>query len=141
MDPSHSGIKQPPQTRGQNTALRTVRELRSCAGQPARRCLPLRGPSETARRSGNRPAFCRRLGVRPGQHRRERLGDLLRVSAKCRSVWFGIPRGCTDLLVTDLLVEGRIGKLHGGHLGHTDPWVPPRPSRDRGGIPLWDGRW
>jgi hypothetical protein len=45
--------------------------------QPARRCLPLRGPSKTARRSGNRPALCRRLGVRPGQHRRERLGDLL----------------------------------------------------------------
>jgi hypothetical protein len=37
----------------------------------------LRGPSKTARRSGNRPALCRRLGVRPGQHRRERLGDLL----------------------------------------------------------------
>jgi hypothetical protein len=37
----------------------------------------LRGPSKTARRSGNRPALCRRLGIRPGQHRRERLGDLL----------------------------------------------------------------
>jgi hypothetical protein len=33
--------------------------------------------SKTARRSGNRPALCRRLGVRPAQHRRERLGDLL----------------------------------------------------------------
>jgi hypothetical protein len=33
--------------------------------------------SKTARRSGNRPALCRGLGVRPGQHRRERLGDLL----------------------------------------------------------------
>jgi len=32
--------------------------------------------SKTARRSGNRPALCR-LGVRPGQRRRERLGDLL----------------------------------------------------------------
>jgi len=27
--------------------------------------------------AGNRPALCRRLGVRPGQHRREGLGDLL----------------------------------------------------------------
>jgi hypothetical protein len=33
--------------------------------------------SKTARSSGNRPALCRGLGVRPGQHRRERLGDLL----------------------------------------------------------------
>jgi hypothetical protein len=67
-----------------NTALRTVRELRCCAGQPARRCLPVRGPSKTARRSGNRPALCRRLGVRPGQHRRERLGDLLAGVLGCR---------------------------------------------------------
>jgi hypothetical protein len=33
--------------------------------------------SRTARSSGNRPALCRRLGVRPGQDCRERLGDLL----------------------------------------------------------------
>jgi hypothetical protein len=77
LDPSHSGISNGLRPAARNTALRNVRELRSCAGQPARRCLPLRGPSKTARRSGNRPALCRRLGVRPGQHRRERLGDLL----------------------------------------------------------------
>ena len=77
MDPRHSGISNGLRPAATNTVLRNVRELRSCVGQPARRCLPLRGPSKTARSSGNRPALCRGLGVRPGQHRRERLGDLL----------------------------------------------------------------
>ena len=36
-----------------------------------------RSRRKPARSSGNRPALCRRLGVYPGQHCRERLGDLL----------------------------------------------------------------
>ena len=69
--------QQRPQTRGQKHSPAQCPRTTFLCCQPARRCLPLRGPSKTARRSGNRPALCRRLGVRSGQHRRERLGDLL----------------------------------------------------------------
>jgi hypothetical protein len=54
-----------PQTAARNTALRNVRELRSCAGQPARRCLHCAVASKTARSNGNRSALCRGLGRPP----------------------------------------------------------------------------
>ena len=69
--------QQRPQTRRQNhSPAQCPRTTFLCwsTGSPV---PPLPGPSKTARRSGNRPALCRRLGVRPGQHRGERLGDLL----------------------------------------------------------------
>ena len=67
--------QQRPQTRRQNhSPAQCPRTTFLCRLAGAFHC-PV--ASKTARRSGNRPALCRRLGVRPGQHRRERLGDPL----------------------------------------------------------------